>query len=169
MADREVALERLERGLVEDLGDQAHVLVDQDLAAVADRDAGRLLAAVLERVEAEVGELGDVLAGGPDAEDAAGVLGSAVLGVEVVRQRPSPRRRARRVWAGHGPECNGDRGRSRPGRARPGRACYSRPTRYEQHAPAARASETIAPAPVGEKSIGAVLTSRMSKPRTMLP
>ena len=86
MADREVALERLERGLVEDLRDQAHVLVDQDLAAVADRDAGRLLAAVLEGVEAEVGELGDVLTGGPDTEDAAGVLGSAVLRVEVVRQ-----------------------------------------------------------------------------------
>ena len=86
MADREVALERLEGGLVEDLGDQAHVLVDQDLAAVADRDAGRLLAAVLQGVEAEVGELGDVLARGPDPEDAAGVLGSAVLGVEVVGQ-----------------------------------------------------------------------------------
>ena len=66
--------------------DQAHVLVDQDLAAVADRDAGGLLAAVLQGVETEVGELGDVLAGGPDAEDATGVLGSAFLGVEIVRQ-----------------------------------------------------------------------------------
>ena len=82
MPDREVALERLERGLVEDLGDQAHVLVDQDLAAVADRDARRLLPAVLQRVEAEVGELGDVLARSPDAEDAAGVLRALVLGVE---------------------------------------------------------------------------------------
>ena len=82
MADREVALERVERGLVEDLRDQAHVLVDQDLAAVADRDAGRLLAAVLEGVEAEVGQLGDVLARRPDPEDAAGVLRALVLGVE---------------------------------------------------------------------------------------
>ena len=32
--------------------------------------------------------------GRPDAEDAAGVLGSEVLGVEVVGQSPSPRRRA---------------------------------------------------------------------------
>ena len=69
VADREVALERVERGLVEDLRDQAHVLVDQDLPAVADRDAGRLLAAVLEGVEPEVGQLGDVLARRPDAED----------------------------------------------------------------------------------------------------
>ena len=57
------ALQRVQRGLVEDLGDQAHVLVDQDLLAVADRDSRRLLAAVLQRVEAEVGELGDFLAG----------------------------------------------------------------------------------------------------------
>ena len=71
-----------ERGLVEHLRDQAHVLVDQDLAAVAHRDAGRLLAAVLEGVEPEVGQLGDVLAGRPDAEDAAGVLGSLVVRVE---------------------------------------------------------------------------------------
>jgi hypothetical protein len=34
-----MALERCQRGLVEDLGDEAHVLVDEDLAAVADRDA----------------------------------------------------------------------------------------------------------------------------------
>ena len=33
------------------------------LGAVADRDPGRLLAAVLQRVEAEVGELGHVLVG----------------------------------------------------------------------------------------------------------
>ena len=44
-------------------GDQAHVLVDDDPGAIADRDPGRLLAAVLERVQAEVGELCHVLAG----------------------------------------------------------------------------------------------------------
>ena len=93
--DREVALERVERGLVEDLRDQPHVLVDQDLAAVADRDPGGLLAAVLQRVEAEVGQLGDVLAGRPDAEDAAGVLGALLLRVEVVVEptvAPTPAR-----------------------------------------------------------------------------
>src|SRR4051812_10775758 len=82
MTDGEVTLERLERGVVEDLRDQTHVLVDQDLAAVADRDAGRLLAAVLERVEAEVDELGDLLARSPDPEHATGVLGTLVLRVE---------------------------------------------------------------------------------------
>ena len=82
VADREVALERVERRLVEDLRDQAHVLVDQDLAAVADRDAGRLLAAVLQGVEPEVGQLGDVLPGRPDTEDAAGVLRALVVRVE---------------------------------------------------------------------------------------
>ena len=56
----EVAAQRAQVRLVEDLGDQAHVLVDEDLLAVADRDAGRLLAAVLQGVEAEVGELGDL-------------------------------------------------------------------------------------------------------------
>ena len=75
VTDREVALERRERGLVEDLRDQAHVLVDEDLAAVADRDPGRLLSAVLQGVEAVVGQLGDVLPGRPHAEDATGVLG----------------------------------------------------------------------------------------------
>ena len=42
-----------------------------DAAAVADRDAGRLLAAVLQRVEREVGQPRDVAVGRVDAEDAA--------------------------------------------------------------------------------------------------
>ena len=77
-----MATQRVERGLVEDLRDQAHVLVDQDLFAVADRDAGGLLAAVLERVEPEVGELGDLFTGRPDAEDPARVLRTPVVRVE---------------------------------------------------------------------------------------
>ena len=95
--------QRAEVALVEDLRDQAHVLVDQDLRAVADRDAGRLLAAVLQRVEAEVGELGDL--GGrpgpprPDAEDAAGVLRALLLGMEIVTE-PT-------VAAWHGAESRG--------------------------------------------------------------
>jgi hypothetical protein len=86
MADREVALEGVEGGLVEDLRDQPHVLVDQDLPAVAHRDAGGLLAAVLEGVEPEVGQLGDVLAGSPDPEHPAGVPRAGVLGVQLGRQ-----------------------------------------------------------------------------------
>ena len=56
------------------------------LLAVARRDAGRLLAAVLQGVEPEVGELGDLLARGPDAEDAAGVLRALLPGEQIVGQ-----------------------------------------------------------------------------------
>jgi hypothetical protein len=80
VAHGEVAGEGGERGLVEDLGDQAHVLEDEDLRTVAHRDAGGFLAAVLEGVEPEVGELGDLLARGPDSEDSAGVLRALLSG-----------------------------------------------------------------------------------------
>ena len=73
VADREVALQRGEPALVEHLGDEAHVLRHGDRLAVAHRDAGGLLAAVLEREQAEVGQLRDRLAGAVHAEDAAGV------------------------------------------------------------------------------------------------
>ena len=48
--------------------------------AVAHRHAGGLLAAVLQGVEAEVGQVGDGLAGGVHAEDAAGLLRGVVVG-----------------------------------------------------------------------------------------
>src|SRR6185437_16377968 len=54
---------------------QAHPAVDPDLGAVADRDAGRLLAPVLKCEQAQVGHVRDRLGrlgGGPDSEDAAG-------------------------------------------------------------------------------------------------
>src|SRR4029077_2803231 len=70
VADRDVNGEVLEVLLVEDLGDQAHVLVDADALTVGDGDARGLLPPVLERVEPELGEVGDVLAGTVDAEDA---------------------------------------------------------------------------------------------------
>jgi hypothetical protein len=59
--DRDVAAERIEHRCVEDLRHQAHVLEHDDPGAVADRDPGRLLAAVLQRVQAEIGERGHVL------------------------------------------------------------------------------------------------------------
>ena len=86
VADRDVAAQRGQGGLVEDLRHEAHVLVDEDLLAVGGRDAGGLLTAVLQRVEPEVGQLGDVLARGPDAEDAAGVLRALLAGKEVMGQ-----------------------------------------------------------------------------------
>ena len=63
MADGDVTAQGMQHGLVEDLRDQPHVLVDDDPAPVADRYASGFLAAVLQRVQAEVGELGDFLAG----------------------------------------------------------------------------------------------------------
>ena len=71
MPDRRAPGQGLQLALVEDLGDEAHVAHGEHAPAVADGDAGALLPAVLERVEREVGEAGDVAAGRVDAEDAA--------------------------------------------------------------------------------------------------
>ena len=67
--DGQVAVERRQRGLVEDLADQAELLVHEDVVPVADRDAGRFLAPVLLGEQTEVREAGDVLAGSPYAEE----------------------------------------------------------------------------------------------------
>ena len=83
---RDVAAQCGQRWLVEDLGDQAHLLVHHDPAAVADRDARRLLPPVLQRVQPVVGELGDVLARRPDTEHAAGVSWRRVGGIRVIRR-----------------------------------------------------------------------------------
>jgi hypothetical protein len=79
VADGEVALERGDAPLVEHLGDQAHVLRHGDGLAVAHRDAGRLLAAMLQGIEAQIGEVGDVLTGRVHAEHAAGVADRGVV------------------------------------------------------------------------------------------
>ena len=79
MPDGQVPLQGTQMRLVEDLRDQTHVLVDDDPAAVGDRDPGRLLAAVLQRIQAEVGELGDLLPGGPHTKDTAGILRAFVV------------------------------------------------------------------------------------------
>jgi hypothetical protein len=102
VADCDVAGQRRQRGLVEDLRDQAEVLVDDEGAAVADRYAGGFLAAVLQRVQAEVSELGDLFPRRPDAEDSARVLRSLVLVEEFVGQLA--------VASRHVFECTGDRG-----------------------------------------------------------
>ena len=86
MAHRDVPAQSGQGGLVEDLGDQAHLLVHHDAAAVADRDAGRFLAAVLQRVQAEVSELGDVFVRGPDTEHAARVTWRPVFGKGFIRE-----------------------------------------------------------------------------------
>ena len=71
MPDGRAPGQGLQLALVEDLRDEPHVADGEHAAAVADGDARALLPAVLERVEREVGEPGDVAAGRVDAEDAA--------------------------------------------------------------------------------------------------
>ena len=78
--------ELFEGGFVEDLRDQAHVLEDKNAMSVAGRDAGRLLAAMLQRVQAVVGEFRDFLAGSPDSEHSAGVLRALLAGQQLVTE-----------------------------------------------------------------------------------
>lgn len=69
--DGDMALHGRQRLLVEHLADQAEVFEDQHLGAVGDGDPGGFLAAMLQRVQAVVGEFGDVFTRGPDPEDTA--------------------------------------------------------------------------------------------------
>lgn len=71
MPDGDMALHGRQRLLVEHLADQAEVFEDQHLGAVGDGDPGGFLAAMLQRVQAVVGEFGDVFTRGPDPEDTA--------------------------------------------------------------------------------------------------
>ncbi len=73
MADREVTPQAGQDRLVEHLGDQTEVLVDDDRSAVRDRDAGGFLTPVLEGIEGVIGEPGYVLTRCIDTDDAAGV------------------------------------------------------------------------------------------------
>ncbi len=84
MADCDVSFQGLKRCLVEDLRDQAHVLEDQDLVAIGGCDARRLLAAVLEGIEAEVGKFCNLFTLGPNAEDATLILRALFSGQDVV-------------------------------------------------------------------------------------
>ncbi|GAA1404799.1 hypothetical protein GCM10009639_51040 [Kitasatospora putterlickiae] len=84
MSDGDMPVQRPQGGLVEDLGDESHVLEDENLGAVAHCDARGFLTAVLQGVKAEERELGDLLAGSPDTEDAASVLGAFLAGKKIV-------------------------------------------------------------------------------------
>jgi hypothetical protein len=63
VADRDLAVEAAELLLGEDLRDEPEIPQDRQPAAVRDGDAGGLLAAVLEREEAEVRDARDVAPG----------------------------------------------------------------------------------------------------------
>ena len=78
--DGDVALHRGQRLLVEDLADQTEILEHQHLRSVGDGDARGLLAAMLQGVEAEVGQLGDLFPGGPDSEYTAFFAGRILVG-----------------------------------------------------------------------------------------
>ena len=60
--------------LIKHLADQAHVLMQADLAFVEHGDARRFLAAMLQGIQAEVGEVGDRLFPCENSKDAAGLL-----------------------------------------------------------------------------------------------
>ena len=87
--DRDVALHRGQRLLVEYLADQAEILEHQHLRAVGDGDAGGLLAAVLQCVQAVIGELGHLFAGRPYAEYAA-LFSWFVIGLLAGHDRAAP-------------------------------------------------------------------------------
>jgi hypothetical protein len=93
MTDRDMAPEGVERRLVENLGDQAHIFTDHDLRAVPHGDASGFLTAVLQRVKPEIGELGHLFPRGPNPENAAGVSWPFLAGKKIVTE-PS-------VWAWH--------------------------------------------------------------------
>ncbi|GAA2139542.1 hypothetical protein GCM10009760_21960 [Kitasatospora kazusensis] len=84
MSDGDMTVQGPQRGFVEDLGDKSHVLVDENLGAVAHCDPRGFLSAVLQGIEAEVRELCDLLAGSPDTEDATSVLGAFLTGKKIV-------------------------------------------------------------------------------------
>ena len=72
VADGHVARQRTQLLLVEDLVDEPQLAQSHDVAAdVRGGDAGGLLSAVLEGVQREVGQPGDVVSGGMDPEHAA--------------------------------------------------------------------------------------------------
>jgi hypothetical protein len=71
VSDRDVARERGQVVVGEDVGDEAHALVLTDVMAVADGDAGALLASMLDREEREVRLVGDLARLTVDADDSA--------------------------------------------------------------------------------------------------
>jgi hypothetical protein len=71
VADRQLAAEAREVLLVEHLRDEAEIAQGGQPALFRYGDPGRLLAAVLERVQAEVREPRDITAWSADPEDAA--------------------------------------------------------------------------------------------------
>ena len=105
MGDGEVAAERREPTLVEDRADEPEVLVEHELLGVADRETGRLLAAVLEGEQAGRRDLGRLEPGGEHGAEDAAHAASALL-PECPGETIAPRR-----GRGRRPRCRGHRRR----------------------------------------------------------
>ncbi|GAA3112116.1 hypothetical protein GCM10010449_38030 [Streptomyces rectiviolaceus] len=121
MTDRDMTPERAEGGFVEDLGNEPHVLEDKDLGAVAHRDSRGFLASMLEGVQPEVSELGDLFTRSPDTEDAASVLGAFLAGEQIMIEST--------VTTWHNTECRRDRPLVRIGDTGPARSVMTPPGR----------------------------------------
>ena len=84
MAHGQMPGQGVQRGLVEDLGNEAHVLVDVDPLAVAGGYASRLLTAVLQCIQPVIGKFCYFFTGCPNTEDATGILGSFFAGKKIM-------------------------------------------------------------------------------------
>ena len=87
VADRGLALQALDRGEVrERVADEAHAALGVEHPAVERHDAGRLLAAMLQGVEAERHDRGGIRMA-VDAEDAAFLAQGVAVEVEIAAER----------------------------------------------------------------------------------
>ena len=99
MAKRKLAGQAFQGGLIEGLRHQSHRLVHSQLLTVTHRDARALLATVLQGIETEVGQIGDILTGGLDAEQTT-LLMHPFLGEPVTADQNGVSQAARRVSRG---------------------------------------------------------------------
>ena len=86
MANCQMSTQAFQHRLVEYLGDQTHLFVNDDLAAIAYGNTGRFLATVLQGIKAEVSELRDFFSGRPHAKYTAGILRTLFAREEIVRE-----------------------------------------------------------------------------------
>jgi hypothetical protein len=70
MPDGQVARETLQDPFAEDIGNQPHLLMNDNLFAVTSNNSSALLASMLQSVQTEIGKLGGILVA-VDSADAA--------------------------------------------------------------------------------------------------
>ena len=86
VSHRQVPGQGVQRGLVEDLGNEAHVLVDVDPLAVTGSYTSRLLTAVLQCIQPVIGEFCYFFTWCPDPEDATSVLRAFFAREKIMRK-----------------------------------------------------------------------------------